>query len=182
MRWFRPPPKVRIVLGILGPPPSLGTRVAHPDGGELKVSIACDAGHRPSLGCIPNPVDSDCDISPNPNLIPKSSSPSSRTLAKFVKHLWKDVAPRSFASVVRAEYATVVKVAMQSYGDGHRGGSRPGREGFSGKKQGWGGGRSTIHINTWKCKDGEAHGENQAVLEQEKSADAERERNQVNSN
>jgi hypothetical protein len=53
---------------------------------------------------------------------------------------------------------------------------------FSGKKQGWGGGRSTSRINTWKCKDGEAQGENQAVLEQEKSVDAERERNQVNSN
>jgi hypothetical protein len=46
-RWFCPPPKVRIVPGILGPPPSMVTRVKHPEGvsGRLKITFILSTAH-----------------------------------------------------------------------------------------------------------------------------------------
>jgi hypothetical protein len=48
-RWFRPPPKVRVVPGILGPHPSQATRVAHRGNGEREVTNGAEAGHYPHL-------------------------------------------------------------------------------------------------------------------------------------
>jgi hypothetical protein len=48
-RWFRPPPKVHVVPGILGPHPSQATRVAHWGNGEREVTNGAKAGHRPHL-------------------------------------------------------------------------------------------------------------------------------------
>lgn len=125
-RWFRPPPKVRIVPGILGPPPSMVTRVKHPEGGEWKVEDNLHSEYRPPDKVSPSQLDLDSYNSPNPT----SRLGSRQALARFVKHLWKGATPRSFATVVRAEPAPVVKVAMQPRGGGRRGGFRQGREGF----------------------------------------------------
>lgn len=48
-RWFRLPPKVRIVPGILGPHPSQVTRVVHPDSGMREVIANHDSEHRPPV-------------------------------------------------------------------------------------------------------------------------------------
>jgi hypothetical protein len=43
--WFRLPPKVQIIPGILGPAPSEETRVAHLRGGEREVRDDKESGH-----------------------------------------------------------------------------------------------------------------------------------------
>lgn len=80
-RWFRPPPKVKIIPGILGPHPAQGTHVGHPGGGERKGIVVTASGHRSPPADVPqaDPVEDDPPI---PHSI-------SKTLAKFVKHLWR---------------------------------------------------------------------------------------------
>lgn len=76
-RWFRPPPKVRLVQGILGPHLSQVTRVVHQDNGEQKVSVRVEAGHRPlsPSSRVPDEVDSQNPPIPNPLLVHPSPKP-----------------------------------------------------------------------------------------------------------
>lgn len=88
--WFRPPPKVRIVPGILGRRPGEETRVEYQDGGERKVSDEAAYGHRP-LPLSTDGLDSHCPqiiLNPNPsppleppNPIPSNPKPISPSLS-----------------------------------------------------------------------------------------------------
>jgi hypothetical protein len=90
-RWFRPPPKVRVVPGIQGPHLPQATRVAHRGSGEREVTNGAEAGHRPPSPSPGDPVEVDGQNPP----ISFSSSDSSltKTLAKFVKHMWRGASP-----------------------------------------------------------------------------------------
>lgn len=92
--WFRPPPKVRIVPGILGRMPRDETRVGHRSGGETEVREDSVSAHRSSFtspGCSAFPFQSQIATPPNPNPSPPSeplnpSPPKSKTsnLTKFI--------------------------------------------------------------------------------------------------
>jgi hypothetical protein len=131
-RWFRSPPKVHIVPGILGPPLVVLTCVSHLGVGEREVEEDNDFEHRPSDKGPSNPSSLDCCSSPN--LIFRSRP--HQTLARFMKHFWQGASLRSFAAVVSAEPAPVVRVAMQPRGGGRRGGFGPSHEGPGGGRQG----------------------------------------------
>lgn len=119
--WFRLPPKVQIVPGILGRAPSAGTRVDHQQGSEPKVGEEARSGHhktqhyQPGGLSIPihiegaNPNPSACSSDP----IPLSPLPILKSnLAKFVGHLWKGASSKSFAVAVCFEPAKTVTVKM----------------------------------------------------------------------
>jgi hypothetical protein len=53
-RWFRAPPKVRIVPGILGPHPSARTSGIYPVGGDREVKGDSESEHRKSDKDTPN--------------------------------------------------------------------------------------------------------------------------------
>lgn len=131
-RWFRSPPKVQIMAGILGPGPALCTHVSNLGVGEHKVEDDPESGHLPGgaqetarTGCI----SSDCDSPKSPTAFP------SQTLAKFVGVILSPT------------------VKMQPRGAGRRGGFGQGREGFGGGRHGRGRGE-----DGWKAQHLEAPG------------------------
>ena len=140
-RWFRRPPKVKLVLGILGPRPSEKPRGVH-------LSVEGHKGKKdPETGFFSLPYSSyltqigeGSSVAGNPNPTPSPSSPTSN-LSKFVGHLWKGVRPRSFAAVVRANPAPTVVVGMQSQGDGWSGSFASGRGRFGSDRGGFAQGR-----------------------------------------
>lgn len=116
--WFQLPPKVRIILGILGSCPEGVTRGEHPPtsiDGEHKGISELESRH---LSPLQNTSSSASVSSPNP--IPKSFP----NLRRIVGHLWQIPSTKSFAAAVRTEPAPTVVVTMQPRGGGRRTGWR----------------------------------------------------------
>lgn len=84
-RWFRSPPKVQVVTGILGRGPSQGTHGGDPDGGEREVAGDHESGHQLSSS-PPYPTGPTERNSPFPHSNP-SKEGSKSSLARFVGHL-----------------------------------------------------------------------------------------------
>jgi hypothetical protein len=88
-KWFRSPPKVCIVPGILGAHPSQGTRGINRDTVEREVDDDALSGHCPPVLFLGRDDRHLVDvIIPNP----KPPIPTSTSLATFVKHFWKGAA------------------------------------------------------------------------------------------
>ena len=136
-RWFRKPPKVQVVPGILGVCPIEYTRGTHTEGGENSGERDPESGYSP-LQDSKNPIRVG-GAPPNPR---NPSAPSRVNLSRFVGHLWSGAKPRSFAVVVRANPAPTVVVEMQPRGGGRQGGFGSGRGNFSQDRGGFGHGRA----------------------------------------
>ena len=177
-RWFRAPPKVRLIAGILGPCPGVGTRGIHPLGGEGKEVVDLESRHPPpgSRYLIRGGVDCLDHTNPKEIEMPKPSN-----LTRFVGHLWRGAPSKSFAAAVKTVTAPTVTV-MQPHGEGRGGGFRMNRGGFGynrggfnrgtfghnrggfggrgfgpnrggGGRQGEGGGQMDLRPNLWKRKE-----------------------------
>ena len=138
-RWFRKPPKVQVVLGILGSYLVEDTHGKHPEGGENSGKRDPESGHSP-LSAPKNPIRVG-GAPPNPRN-PNSIASSRVNLSRFVGHLWIGAKPRSFAMVVRANPAPTVVVEMQLRGGGRQGGSNSGIGSFGQDRGGFGYGRA----------------------------------------
>ena len=137
-RWFRKPPKVRVVPGILGSYPVVDTRGNQLHRGENSGERDPESGHSPlqdSKNSIR--VGGDPTNPRNPNFLASARV----NLSRFVGHLWTGAKPRSFAAVVRANPAPTVVVEMQPRGGGRQGGFS-GRGTFGQDRGGFGYGRA----------------------------------------
>lgn len=121
--WFRLPPKVKIIPGILGPAPIEKPRVEYPSGGEREVRGDWEYDDR--LQPFPYPPTTHLfkqsgDSSTNPNPPSQSplavAAPPKSNLAKFVGHLWRGSPTRSFVEAVKAVPAATVVVKMNQGG------------------------------------------------------------------
>ena len=142
-KWFRRPPKVRLIPGILGPHPSVKPREIHSivEGYMGKMDSETGLFSLPDTFSLTRTGEGS-SAAGNPNSIPSPSSPTSN-LAKFVGHLWKGARPRSFAAVVRANPAPTVVVEMQSRGEGRGGGFGSNRGRFGSDRGGFAQGRGS---------------------------------------
>lgn len=111
-RWFRSPPKVRVVPGILGPCPEQETHGGHRHPGENIDEVFSESEHRLSHLDSSSRAKEVHLVSPNPD--PKSPHKTLTNLGKFVGHFWKGAPTRSYAAAVRADPAPVIRVRMQS--------------------------------------------------------------------
>ena len=143
-RWFRKPPKVQVVPGILGACPIGYTRGTHTEGGENSGERDPESGYSP-LQDSKNPIRVG-GVPPNPRN-PNSSALSRVDLSRFVGHLWPGAKPRSFAAVVRANPAPTVVVEMQPRGGGRQSGFGSGRGNFGQDRGGFGYGRAGFGQN-----------------------------------
>jgi len=115
-RWFQPPPKVRIIHGILGLCPQVETRSVHPlqnFGGECTGGGDLESRH-PLPGHIPFP--SLIGKSTNPNPLPSTS------IRRFVGHLWANPSTKPFVTAMRTEATPTIVIVMQPRGGGRRSG------------------------------------------------------------
>ena len=150
--WFRSPPKVRMVPGILGPRPKVETRGAYQVRGE-----SIEVGHRDvrnhTSGCDNITREDGGQL----DLTPFNFQPQQKTLAnlsRFVGHLWKGAPAKSYAAAVRVVPAPTVRVDMQNRGGGRGNDSGQSRGGFGGGFPERGRGRMPPRNNSWKRKDG----------------------------
>lgn len=132
-RWFHPPPKVRLVPGIVGSSPLEGTRGVYPIGNSTG---ECIGGGDPETGHH----SSESHGSGDQERLPSDPDPFSN-LRRFVGHLWASPNPRSFATALKATPAPTVVVKMQQRGQGRRGpwrdlDKRERRGGYGGSQHG----------------------------------------------
>lgn len=117
--WFQAPPKVRVVPEILGSCPSKSTRGVHPCTGNRNGDGDLKSGHL--SGDIQDLDRVDRVTGDVETLGSPSTSSTPQNLTRFVGQLWRVSTARTFAMVVWAEPAPIIKVKMQPRGGGNRG-------------------------------------------------------------
>jgi len=193
-RWFRAPPKVRLVAGILGSSPGVSTRGVHLQSGEGNKVDDLESRH-PTLDSsylVRGGLDYLDQANPKEQKVPKSSN-----LARFVGHLWKGAPSKSFVAAVRIVTAPTVAVMLPRGDDrgggfgANRGGYGYTRGGFNrgafgrsrggyggrgfgpnrggGGRQGEGGGQMDLRPNSWKRKEVTPVGEEKSKSSEEES-------------
>lgn len=121
-QWFRAPPKVRMVPGIMGRDPYQNTRVTIQEGGEREVGGDPESGHRVPAS-PPHPpvsVTAQSEIQNHEDATLDQKIPN---LRKIAGHLWKGSPTKSYASALPITAAKIV-VVMNRGGDGGGGGRR----------------------------------------------------------
>lgn len=143
--WFRSPPAVQEVAGILGHGPYDETRGGNPECSEQELGDDPESGYRTTSLSFPWVKSISCkSLSQSAN--PKQTNPPN-ALHKFVGHLWRQSTSRSFVATIRADLAPMVGVKMNR--EGHQGNFGAARDGFGSGRQGKGGGRTFGRNLTW---------------------------------